>query len=312
MTTLVCKPLQGIDFLSRTNDELSITGSTYTYGIKGPKILVTAGMHGDEVTSIGALWYLEKKIERETFKGEVSIIPCVNPSAVKASSRLIPIENSDVNRSFPGRHDGSLAERIADTLVKLMNEYDVLIDVHTAGWCTPFIIVDNTPDKELHNRIIQWVKTTKVIIVGEMGDSEAELQGLDKSWSAWVLSKEKSACTFELPGFHKLEHEFAETGAEDLFTLIKNTEIVMKTENESILTSDILPTRVETYSNTAGIFESIKKPGDLINTGELIGWIKSLKGETSSEVLAKNKGIILALQPISAVQIGSWLVTIAS
>jgi predicted deacylase len=55
-----------------------------------------------------------------------------------------------------------------------------------------------------------------------------------------------------------------------------------------------------------------RSPGDNLSAGETIGLVRARDGAVRQTIRAARDGLLLALQPISAVHVGSWLATIAS
>src|SRR5438105_11734123 len=145
-----------------------LRGKRYVFRKRGPQVLVTAGIHGDEPTGPGAAWYLGERLADAPLTGSVTVIPCVNVLALRASRRLIPGEDTDLNRFFPGRADGCLAERVAAALTGLLAMHDALIDVHTAAWCVPFVLVDDIRERGLAARVARWAQASGLPVVGEM------------------------------------------------------------------------------------------------------------------------------------------------
>jgi predicted deacylase len=288
----------------------ALRGSTFTGSERGKKVLLTGALHGDEVTATGALWRLAELLATEPLGGVVTLLPCVNEPAVRASSRLIPLEGTDLNRQFPGRRGGSLGERVAAALVGLMEGYDALIDVHTAGWCVPFVLLDSVaPDRaDFAGTLFRWAAASGLPVIGEMPEELAELQGLDRSWSGWVVSQaRKPAFTLELPGFHRLETEAAGQGAQSLLRCLQALAGPPSAAGPSSPTS----ARREIFANASGLFEVGTAPGQALAEGERIGTIRDLHDGTILEsVVAPGSGLLLALQPISAVDVGGWLATV--
>src|SRR5262249_10996048 len=154
--------------------------------------------------------------------GSATLIPCVNQLAMRASVRQIPLEGSDLNRQFPGRMDRTLGERLAAALVKLLGEHDALIAVHTAGTSTLVILLAHIEDERVAGRVAAWATTSGLPVLGEMPAEQSNLQGLDRSWSAWATRLGKPAVTMELAGFHRLETEAARMGAAALLAMLES------------------------------------------------------------------------------------------
>ncbi|RWO48379.1 MAG: peptidase M14 [Mesorhizobium sp.] len=106
----------------------------------GPRLLITGGCHGNELEGpIVARRLVDWLPEAQTC-GRVIILPVLNPPAVQAWSRNTPIDGLNLNRVFPGRADGSVTERIADAVSRLLLPMaDTVFDLHSfgPGWDFP-------------------------------------------------------------------------------------------------------------------------------------------------------------------------------
>src|SRR5690242_8836241 len=98
----------------------------------GPRLLIVAGVHGDEYEPMEAVRRLIADITPEQLKGSVTLVPCVNEAAFRRASR-VGEDQLDLARVCPGRPDGSITERIAHALSELIGRSDFFIDMHTGG-----------------------------------------------------------------------------------------------------------------------------------------------------------------------------------
>src|SRR4029079_8695497 len=102
----------------------------------GPTALVMAGNHGDEYPGQVAILRLMRELDRNPslVRGRLILIPALNMPAAKAATRLSPLDGKNLNRSFPGKADGTPTEMIADYLTTvLFPQADLVIDIHTGG-----------------------------------------------------------------------------------------------------------------------------------------------------------------------------------
>lgn len=87
----------------------------------GPTAVVQAGIHGDEVAGVHALYELLEEEIRPTH-GRLIIVPVMNPPAYRARLRM-PIGGLDLNRCFPGDADAPQREiRLARRFMDLMED----------------------------------------------------------------------------------------------------------------------------------------------------------------------------------------------
>lgn len=99
----------------------------------GPVLLLTAGIHGDEINGIETLRRMLRYRNLIPDAGTVLVIPLVNVYGFIHGERALP-DGKDLNRSFPGSNKGSLARRLARILMEqVMPLVDVGVDFHTGG-----------------------------------------------------------------------------------------------------------------------------------------------------------------------------------
>lgn len=106
----------------------------------GPTALVMAGNHGDEYPGQIAIMRLLRELSVEQIAGRLILIPSLNMPAAKAATRLSPLDGKNLNRSFPGRADGTVTELIAHYLTTVLFPLaDIVIDIHTGGRSVDFV-----------------------------------------------------------------------------------------------------------------------------------------------------------------------------
>ena len=117
---------------------------------EGPTALLTGGNHGDEYEGPIALSKLATALKANDVQGRVIIVPFMNFPAFRAGSRTSPIDGGNLNRSFPGKPDGTITEKIADYFQRyLLPLADYVLDLHAGGRTldfVPFAAIHLLPD----------------------------------------------------------------------------------------------------------------------------------------------------------------------
>ena len=99
----------------------------------GPTVLITAGIHGDEVNGVEIVRQIIAKGINKPKKGTVICIPVINIFGFLHMDREFP-DGRDLNRMFPGTKTGSLASRVAYKLInEIVPQVDLILDYHTGG-----------------------------------------------------------------------------------------------------------------------------------------------------------------------------------
>ncbi|GGK22003.1 N(2)-acetyl-L-2,4-diaminobutanoate deacetylase DoeB [Salinarimonas ramus] len=117
---------------------------------EGPTALLTGANHGDEYEGPIALYELARTLRPQDVTGRVIILPAMNYPAFEAGTRTSPIDKGNLNRSFPGRPDGTPTQKIADYVTRaLVPLADVVLDFHSGGKTldfVPFAAAHRLPD----------------------------------------------------------------------------------------------------------------------------------------------------------------------
>ena len=101
-------------------------------GEPGPRLLITAGVHGDEYEPMVAIRQLSAILQEISFLGSVVLVPVVNVAAFLLGQRTAE-DGLDLARVCPGDPDGSITERTGSALASLIRSSDYYIDLHTGG-----------------------------------------------------------------------------------------------------------------------------------------------------------------------------------
>ncbi|WP_411893180.1 succinylglutamate desuccinylase/aspartoacylase family protein [Winogradskyella sp. A2] len=99
----------------------------------GPTVLITAGIHGDEVNGVEIVRQIIAKGINKPKNGTIICIPVINVFGFIHMDREFP-DGRDLNRVFPGGKSGSLASRVANKLMtEIVPHADLILDFHTGG-----------------------------------------------------------------------------------------------------------------------------------------------------------------------------------
>lgn len=99
----------------------------------GPKLAVSAAVHGDEINGVEVIRQLLTLVDPQRLAGALVAVPIVNVFGFIEQRRYLP-DRRDLNRSFPGSQRGSLAARLANTfLTEVVGACEYLIDLHTGA-----------------------------------------------------------------------------------------------------------------------------------------------------------------------------------
>lgn len=98
----------------------------------GPRLLIVAGVHGDEYEPMVAVRALASDLTGKLLLGTVTLVPIVNQPAYSLGARTAD-DQRDLARTCPGDSNGTITQRIAAELSLLIRSADYFVDLHTGG-----------------------------------------------------------------------------------------------------------------------------------------------------------------------------------
>jgi predicted deacylase len=115
------------------NAPVSLQAHVFRGRLDGPKLFISAAVHGDELNGIEIIRRILSRPALRRLRGLLIALPIVNVYGVLNQSRYLP-DRRDLNRSFPGNERGSLAARMADMFMKeVVGNCTHGIDFHTGA-----------------------------------------------------------------------------------------------------------------------------------------------------------------------------------
>lgn len=280
----------------------------------GPTILALGGNHGDEYEGTVALMKLARDLEPETIQGRVVIIPALNIPAVKAGTRLSPVDNKNLNRSFPGRYSGSVTEMIAHYVTNILFPLsDVVMDIHSGGKSMVFVPCANlhqVADERQFQKMLKAAKSWGAPYVfiytdvagGGLLPAEAEKRG-------------KIVVTAEMGGAGECNPQslkITERGIRN--TLIHHGLLDGQVEIDSEV-KVLASTSAEDYlfSPADGIYEPFFEVGSFIGRGTAVGQIHFAASinRRPDVVVANTSGLLISRRFPANTSQGDCVATIA-
>lgn len=99
----------------------------------GPKLWLSAAIHGDELNGVEIIARILGRVNPQKLRGTIIAVSIVNVFGFIEQSRYLP-DRRDLNRSFPGSENGSLASQLAHLFMREIVERSTHgIDLHTAA-----------------------------------------------------------------------------------------------------------------------------------------------------------------------------------
>jgi predicted deacylase len=246
---------------------------------EGPTVLLTGGVHGDEYEGPVALSWLMQTLDPGKVQGRVIVMPAVNIPAIRANTRLSPIDDLDINRCFPGDPRGSFTRMLAHFLdSQILPHADISIDLHTAGHSG-----DSAPSTNMHRVPDQAIlKKTMAAAAAFGAPFNVVFGGVDEgaTFTSCVERRGKISLGTELGGWGRVSVEGVRVGRRGVENILKHAGILegdpeTRQRDGRPSTRHMMVRASEAYSfaPTDALFEPQNVVGDEVRAGDVAGYL---------------------------------------
>ncbi|MCH7408455.1 succinylglutamate desuccinylase/aspartoacylase family protein [Belliella sp. DSM 111904] len=263
----------------------------------GPVVLISGGVHGDEINGIVAVKRMLEEDDITPKKGTVILIPLVNIYGFLSNSRTFP-DGRDLNRSFPGSKKGSLASQIAFILTnEIIPLIDYGIDIHTGGR-----MLSNYPQIRVDYKDKKGVELAKAFGTHYILNSPH----IDKSFRKEAYKMRKSILVYEGGESMRIDDfavEEAISGTKRLLHHLGMLDSAPEPKQGHLLTeSSWLRAKI------SGIFMTSVQLGDQVKKGQVLARISDPYGQVKVPVKCTTNGYIVGLNNNPVVNAGDALI----
>lgn len=280
---------------------------------KGPTALLTGGNHGDEYEGPVALQELAASLQPEQITGRVIILPMMNQPAFSAGLRCSPVDGGNMNRSFPGRPDGTVTQKICHYIAsELVPLADIVLDFHSGGKTLdflPFAAAHILDDKRQEDDCMAAMQafnapySVRMLEIDNVGmfDTEVETQG-------------KVFVTTELGGAGTSTARSVAIAKKGIRNLLIHAKIMAgNLDISDTIQLDMPDESCFVFAEKAGLVEYLVDLGDKVETGQPIArvWASDRTGTQPETLTAKRDGILTARHVPGLIKIGDFVGLVA-
>jgi len=280
----------------------------------GPTALFTGANHGDEYEGPVALQDLALSLDPTDIEGRVIIVPAFNYPAFRAGRRTSPIDQANMNRTFPGRPDGTVTEKIADYFQRvLVPMADIVLDFHAGGKTldfVPFAAAHVLPDKTQETACVAAMQafnapySAMLMEIDDVGMYDTAVEQLGKVFVSTELGGGGTATARSIA--------IAKKGIRNLLIhagIFRGEMDVAPSINLDIPDGDCF-----VIAEHDGLIEPMVDLGESIEKGDLIAriWPADRTGIPPVDYLAQSSGIVAGRHFPGLVKAGDCMIVVAT
>lgn len=266
----------------------------------GPRVYAMGAVHGDELNGTGIIRDLMLR-DLRLRRGTLVLVPVVNVFGFERNSRYLP-DRRDLNRSFPGDPNGSLALRLASSVFReIVAKCDYGLDFHSAAQGRsnyPHVRADlELPEVR---RLAEWFGCE--ICVDRKGDEQCLRRAATYHGCPTI--------TFEAGEALRVQRSLVELGVRCTLNVLRHLEMIDGAPQEP--TERITVRRTQwVRSHAGGLLRMQVQPGAIVEAGATLGVCDGFFDRRSPALPAPTSGFVLAVTTLPVVRPGAPICNLA-
>lgn len=276
-------------------DSFKVQG--YVFGTGKKAVCIIGNMRGNEYQQLYACSQLVKKLkqlenEDRLVPGyEILVIPSANPYSINIEKRFWPIDNTDINRMFPGYVEGETTQRIAGGIFEKIQEYDCGIQFasyYMPGEFMPHINMMRTGFED-----VEMAKKFGMPYVVLRNPRPYDTTTLNYNWQIWNTK----AFSLYTTSTSRINPDSARRGVASVLAFLAGCGYIRYQRHEGYL-SQVVDDRemICVRAPEAGLFEAAVTVEQEVREGMVLARILNpVDGEELAKIYAPSDGIVFFL-----------------
>ena len=269
----------------------------------GPRLFVSAALHGDELNGTEIIRRLLKQPALKRLRGTLIAVPVVNVYGLIHHSRYLP-DRRDLNRSFPGSEKGSMAARLAHIFMnEIVCNCSHGIDLHTGA-----IHRNNLPQIRANLDDAETMRIAEAFGVPVLLNSNLRDGSLREAAAEYGIPM----LLYEAGEALRFNEISIRAGVKGIINVMRSLGMLPPTRSRRKKKEPFVA-RSSTWvrASESGLFRKVCGLGMRVKRGDVLGYIDDALGSKETEVIATVSGIIIGCAEIPLVHEGEALFHIA-
>lgn len=272
--------------------------------LAGPVVLICAGIHGDEVNGVEIVRKIIAHKFNKPKRGTIICIPLLNIFGFLNGDRMFP-DGRDLNRSFPGFKNGSLASRFAYSIVnEILPHVEIVIDFHTGGahrFNTPQLRIDATEEKSIE---LAHVFKAPFLI---------ESTKVPKTFRATCSKRGIPYLLYEGGKSQEVNKQVVHEGVQGVLRVLNHLEMLSNVAKAPEVNRDMVIIKKTKWmrANYSGLLHPKVELGQYVTTGTLLAIITDPYGSMRHKIKATNNGFLININQSPVVYQGDAIIHIS-
>jgi predicted deacylase len=290
---------------ARDGSEVGLPVAVLNGAREGKTLYMQAVSDGDELNGVGVIQRLIPQLNPDRIAGELIVVGIVNVHAFHVAEHRNPIDDTKMNRAYPGDANGTSSERIAHATFEAATEADLILDLHQGS--TSRMINETRvrcgPRHRLHKECLELAKVFDAGYVLDQKGPEGQLARAAPDGGVPTIDP-------ELGGSVGWDEESVALGVRGVKNVLVHYGFV---DGEVTAGAQTRASGFEQYGAPAGGLVSFRRSlGDHVDRGDPLFDVTTVFGEVKSTVTADSSGVFWRTRRLPQVATGEYVCSVGT
>lgn len=271
----------------------------------GRTLYLQAASDGDELHGVGVLQRAIPQLDPATVSGTILAVGIVNFHGFQVGDHRNPIDDTKINRTYPGDSEGTSSERIAAATYDTASRADLIIDLHQ-GSTSRMIDEVRIRCGNRHRLHGDCLELAKVFDCGHVLDQ----RGPDGQLARVAPDDGIPTIDPELGGAVGWDESSINRGVTGVFNVLRHYDFL---DGEAEPRTQVRAKGFEQYgSPCGGLLKRRVALGEHVETGDPLFTVTSVFGEPKATVTADSDGIFWRTRRLPQVASGEYVCSLGT
>ncbi len=271
----------------------------------GETLYIQAVSDGDELNGLGVLTRVVPRIDPAELTGSILIVGIVNYHAFQVAEHRNPIDDTKMNRAYPGDEEGTSSDRIAAVTFEAATRADYVLDLHQAS--TSRMLNETRvrcgPRHDLHEACLELATVFGTGYVLDQKGPDGQLARTAPDDGVPTIDPELGGCV----GW---DEESIQYGVEGVFNVLSYYGFL---DGEVEPGEQTRATGFDQYNSpTGGVAHFRKELGEAVAEGDVLFEVTDPFGQLKGRVTADAEGVFWRSRRLPQVATGEYVCSVAT
>ena len=290
---------------ARDGSEVGLPVAVVNGADDGKTLYVQAVSDGDELNGLGVIQRLVPQLDPADISGELLVTGVVNYYGFQIAEHRNPIDDTKLNRAYPGNETGTASERIAAVTFEAATRADLVLDLHQGSTSC---MIDETrvrcgPRHRLHRDCLELAKAFGCSYILDQKGPDGQLARAAPDEGIPTIDP-------ELGGSVGWDEDSIRRGLKGVFNVLYRYGFLDGGIDPETQTR---ATGFEQYGAPAGGLVSFEADlGDEVQRGDHLFSVTDAFGTVKAEVTADSSGVLWRHRRLPQVATGEYVCSVGT